>query len=366
VTLVELMIGIAIGLIGTIAIFSVMARFEGYKRTTTARTDAQENASFALFTLERQIRSAGSGYVQGLHYAVWGCALQAYADGAARVPLPSRLPTPFETWPPDVFAAPVLIRRATAAAGASDTLQVFGGNPSLRTFRSQVLVAGATPQLDSAFGIFADDYLLNSDGLGHCRLGTAATVHDDGTVELRPAQSPPTGFTGGSALDLGHDPLFALYGVADTPHQLLRYDLLQREPGAIAVADGIVLLRALYGIDSHASCTSVTARTDSGATADVIDDWVAAEGAWSYETLTADPLSACTAFARIKAIRIALVAQSQLPERADARALSSDVTLFADLATRGLSYRFSGDPQFRYVLAETTIPIRNAFISKQY
>ena len=45
-TLVELMVGVLIGLIGTVVIFQVFAVSEGQKRTTTGGSDAQQNGVF--------------------------------------------------------------------------------------------------------------------------------------------------------------------------------------------------------------------------------------------------------------------------------------------------------------------------------
>ena len=60
-TLVEIMVGVLIGLIGTVVIFQVFAVSEGQKRTTTGAGDAQQNGVFALFQVERDLRTAGFG-----------------------------------------------------------------------------------------------------------------------------------------------------------------------------------------------------------------------------------------------------------------------------------------------------------------
>lgn len=60
-TLVEIMIGLLIGLIGIVIIMQTFAVSEGFKRTATSGTDAQVNGSIALYLLEREIRLAGYG-----------------------------------------------------------------------------------------------------------------------------------------------------------------------------------------------------------------------------------------------------------------------------------------------------------------
>ncbi|MGB8856654.1 MAG: prepilin-type N-terminal cleavage/methylation domain-containing protein, partial [Burkholderiales bacterium] len=52
-SLVEVMVGLLIGLLGTIVIFQVFSISEGQKRTTTSGNDANQSGVFALYTLER-------------------------------------------------------------------------------------------------------------------------------------------------------------------------------------------------------------------------------------------------------------------------------------------------------------------------
>ena len=60
-SLVELMVAVVIGLIGTVVMFQVFAVSENQKRSTTSGNDAQQNGSIALFTLERDLRNSGHG-----------------------------------------------------------------------------------------------------------------------------------------------------------------------------------------------------------------------------------------------------------------------------------------------------------------
>lgn len=60
-SLVELMVAIVIGLIGTLVMFQVFAVSEGQKRTTASGGDAQQNGAIGLFTLERELRNSGHG-----------------------------------------------------------------------------------------------------------------------------------------------------------------------------------------------------------------------------------------------------------------------------------------------------------------
>jgi len=60
-SLIDVMVGMVISLLGTVIIFQVFAVSEGIKRTTTNGGDAQQNGSIVLFTMERQLKMAGYG-----------------------------------------------------------------------------------------------------------------------------------------------------------------------------------------------------------------------------------------------------------------------------------------------------------------
>ncbi len=61
-SLVDVMVGMVLGLIGTIIIFQVFEASERVKRTTVGGGDAQQNGAAALFALERGVRQARYGY----------------------------------------------------------------------------------------------------------------------------------------------------------------------------------------------------------------------------------------------------------------------------------------------------------------
>ena len=60
-TLVEIMVGMVIGMLGLIIMMQVFSLSEGQKRTTTGGGDAQSNGAIALFGLQRDLRQAGFG-----------------------------------------------------------------------------------------------------------------------------------------------------------------------------------------------------------------------------------------------------------------------------------------------------------------
>lgn len=63
--LVEIMVGLAVGVISMAVVMQVYSGFENQKRATTSGSDAQSNASVALYLMEREIKMAGNGMTEG-------------------------------------------------------------------------------------------------------------------------------------------------------------------------------------------------------------------------------------------------------------------------------------------------------------
>src|SRR5690349_20301891 len=106
-TLIELMIGVAIGLLASLAVTHVLVNSEGQKRSTTTGSDAQVNGALALSTLQRSLQPAGYGFAAAP--ATLGCTLTATFGGAAVAGMPAVL-------------APVVI--TDGASGMPDSITV--------------------------------------------------------------------------------------------------------------------------------------------------------------------------------------------------------------------------------------------------
>ncbi|MBB6244770.1 PilW family protein [Rhodanobacter sp. MP1X3] len=367
-SLIELMVGIVVSIICTLAIMAAFAVYEGHKRTTSSGDDAQQNGSYSLYALERQIRSAGSGLVQGSRYSVLGCAINAASGATALLPATS-LPAPFATsgWPLTTLAFPVLI--AGGGATTPDVIGVISGNPAQQVFKVGVTSTTATTVVvGNSFGFLASDYVLGTMPNGSCTIGQLAATPNPiptttTTLTLNTATSPSTGLTNAVNLfDLGRSPIFTLFGVDPATNSLVSFDLLQRATnggaGTIPIADGIVQLKTLYGIHDGTG--------PSGEPAFVVDNWVQPVGTtWGIAALTANTAAAQAAIAQIKAIRVAVVAQSRLPERSTDYVGKTTLTLFPDLAST-LQYSITTQTQFRYKVYDTTIPIHNALVTQTY
>ena len=104
-SLVEILVGVAIGLIGIVAIFQAVAVWSKHTSTTSAGGDAQVAGTLALFNIERDLKQAGHGFAKAAT-AVMGCNV-AFTDSA-----PARAFN-FGLRPVDI---------AASAGGAPDTI----------------------------------------------------------------------------------------------------------------------------------------------------------------------------------------------------------------------------------------------------
>jgi len=106
VTLIELMVGLAIGLLATLVIAQVLTVSEGRRRTTVSGSDAQVSGSLALYSVQREVEMSGYGVTTAV--AGLGCPIKAQKNGVDYT----------------FTLAPLLITQG--ANGAPDTLQMMG------------------------------------------------------------------------------------------------------------------------------------------------------------------------------------------------------------------------------------------------
>src|SRR5262245_5107717 len=81
-TLIELMIAILVGTFLVAGAFSVMAAFEGHKRSSTAYNDAAQAGNYGLYTIDKLVQSAGSGLQHYASIGSWGCGLNFVPGGS--------------------------------------------------------------------------------------------------------------------------------------------------------------------------------------------------------------------------------------------------------------------------------------------
>lgn len=371
-SLVELMVGMLVGLIGTMVIFQVFAVAEGQKRTTTSGGDASQSAAMALFSLERELRVAGQGFN---NKGLLGCPIRIYDDDSP--PPKSRL----------VSLVPAVI---TPGAGSlPDTLSIsyISGdvvNPPAALAAS--VTGNGTITVDSrGFDKIGDVMVISNLQAGQIRMVAGVPSHCTmfritglpvGSNQLDHAPVPatyvdpagvtkpvrlnhtagldnglaPAGLTypagvlddGGYVYNMGNAPLTAAtYSILN--NQLVRVDDMGSAT-PVQIADGIVQMKVLYGVDVNA------------------DNQISASE-WSNVS-PATPL----AWQRLFAVKLALVARSALKEKADPLTGLCKITethpqwYGAGPSGGDIDLRVDADPDwkcYRYKVFQTVVPIRN-------
>lgn len=146
-TLIELMVGLAIGLLATLAVTHVLVNSESQKRSATSGSDAQINGALALSAIQRTLGPAGYGFSS--LPAVIGCPLTAKFGGVAVANFPATL-------------APLTI--TDGASGAPDTIRVFASGKHSYSIPLRVVAPGYDPANPLANQSFAVSTIRGIDG----------------------------------------------------------------------------------------------------------------------------------------------------------------------------------------------------------
>jgi type IV pilus assembly protein PilW len=372
-TLVELMVAVAIGMALILAMTLMMARFETGRRSLTSVNDASQGGAYVTYALDRLLRSAGSGYVQGWRGA-FGCKLAAARGGAAVLPRASAFPAPFATVPQDVMLAPVVVH-AGAGTDGSDVIAVTTGSSGMGESPMPVTANSATAtnlRVPATVGVRGNDLVLVYDGGADCMVQQVTSPFTGGaTQDLNFSGTYAVASVGAAALAnmytatsvtgnpawvsmLGNEttnrPSFQLIGVGDNA-TLVAHDMLRLDGSdtPVAVADGVGDLRVRYGLDTNAD--------------NVVDTWADPGVApWNAATLQSG-VAARNALRQIIALRIAVAVRSSQPERTVQS--PATLTMFPDLAaalqaTRTLS---SDEQLLRWRVLDFTVPLRNVLLA---
>jgi type IV pilus assembly protein PilW len=387
-TLIELMVAMVIGLGITLAISSVLIASENHKRTTTSTNDAQQTGSYGYYALDKALRGAGSGIAESAFptdVGVLGCHLNAGAifPRAAANPFPQ----PFAGFLAGVTntlnVAPVLIGQQQSQDGVSDVIMVMSGSGSAGGVSRQITGGGTatTAILDNTVGFANNDLLLVSQsGVPDCLMEQVVTIASP-TLNLAGTYYTATAATTTMAALAGNTssyvtPIgnaaannvqFLLFGL-DTNRTLYSYDLLQNlnlvggvgAEAAQAIADGVVQMNALYGIDT----------TGAG----IQNAWAGpGDAGWDINTVMNSPAK----MKQILSVRIALVVRGAYYDLNGGTPTAPNpvspptLTIFNGLKNgpggTGTSLAQvinlnATDQQFRYRIFEFTVPLRNMLL----
>ena len=390
-TIIELMVGLVVGMLLALAVFGIMAVAEGQRRSTTSVNTLSLDGQFAMQMLDKWVRSAGTGYTQSASYA-FGCELLATKGSTQVLPRTATLPAPFASVVPgtaNIFRlAPVVILPDQTTpgddnGGTSDVLVVMGsgsGGGGIPV-TSSASPDSAALNLSNTLNFSASDLVLVADkqttstGVSPCMVTQVATGVTGGTATALSLTgdyyassvngTSITSFTSDAvAINLGNvtngnPPQFLVLGVGDYS-TLYSYDLLQTSDDPLTpVATGVLEMKALYGLD-----------TDGDGK---VDTWVKPSGSYAPSVLLAGTTTAAETLQQIMAIKVGLILRTPLAEKVESGKVitaASSISLFSDVvvsSTDSTSLKYtrsltSTEQTYRFRTVEATIPVRNAII----
>lgn len=336
-SLVELMVGLVIGLLATLAISQAMSVFEGQKRGTTGTADAQTSGGIALYNISRELKQAGYPLMPagqpGVVDSPLECTNITYnASGVTSI-------------------TPVSITNGVASPGvnASDTITIrYGNSPSGGSPTTLDSRLGNVATVRNNLGCQVNDVVLMTNGID-CTLtrATALTNVEPFSVTMQD-----------SIGDLGSD--FSCLGRWDEVTYRVNNGNLERN-GTAVVAD-IINLQAQYGISNTADSNTII-------------QWVEPTGAtWGVPSVANRN--------RIKAVRLAVVARNpQIDSTVVTAACNSTnftgLCAWQDVPVGGAISVASPAPaidlssadanwgRYHYRVFETIIPMRNVVWSRE-
>lgn len=337
-TLVELLVGMIVGIATIWAIMQSYKTYEGQRRTTGSTSDTINNGQYAVYQLERDIMNGGWGFQFG-RFGI-GCSLTTKGAYAASNTIPTDA---YPASPSDLaqgVMAPVLI--VSGGSTAPDALRIMYGTAPSSVPRTGGYV-GDTFQPSSMFDFFQGElYLLQSSAGGTCQLAQMTNNPTDGAIALKDGTGPCGPNIGGcvnnsafnattklSSADyvakLGSLVInsYVIHAPDDKRGAALEqtiavlgtsFDNTSTDAGTplsgspyisnsttkaltTALVPDVVNLKAQYGLDTN--------KTDR---VSVVDSWVDATGDYAPSKINT------TIAQQIRAIRFALVVRSPLPE----------------------------------------------------
>ncbi len=362
-SLVEVMVAMVIGMLAILVISTAGTTFEAQRRTTTTKSDSQQNGLLAFNAIEADARNAGYGLVMN---GMLACSNMIYYEKGMGAPASAPI-------------APVVI--TDGGGGASDTLVLTGatstiaGTPSILTANMATATADASVNNSTGMTIDQDVYLvalpLPSPGTGTVQMPCArlaSTSSASSPVAIYNSSSTTFFPVGGYPANMGYviDIGSGLNGAAgflrtqylvDANRNLVSQDVshINYVSASGVIASNIVNMQAQYGV--------APANVQPGAASPAVNCWTDASGT-ACNPASGDWANPSPAdIMRIKAIRLAVVARSTLSEKPSVPGGPCDTTQAAPTSwSGGPAIDLSGDPNwkcYRYTVYQTIIPLRN-------
>ena len=353
-SLVEIMVGLVVGLLATLVIVNVLTVFEKQKRATTGNSDAQTNGAIALYNLQRDIQLAGYGLpVYDTGFTPYRCGTENNAT-VANVTTYDHDNNPGT---PVIGLSPIVL--IDGAAGATDTLAIRAG--ATATGGISVVMRNIngsnTALVDTNMGCQVGDaaLMISTDDNARCRMRRVTGAVAGGTSIVF---SP--NLDAGDAIEAGHTlaclgPWNEYRYTVNANRELTRSGTVVAgvpSADAIPIVSDVVSLQAQYGISATPNSTIVT-------------QWVEPTGAWSN-------INNVDNRNRIKAVRVAIIARNGQIETQAVTAACSSLTAAAPTGlcawagtaaspapAISLVAADANWARYRYRVYESIIPMRN-------
>lgn len=342
-SLVEIMVGMVMGVLGMIVILQMMTLFEGQKRTTTGGDDAQNSTAISMHVLQQDIEQAGYGFSEP---GLLGCNVFL---GGAVVPL-----------------APVIINPAFAIIPAGDAntdrlLITYGNSNSIAEGNVITAQAGVvySVQLPSSFTL-NDRVIAAGSPCGNLVVDRISVAPAVGVQTVMVASGVAVTIPG-TLYNLGQSPQILAYAIRNGNLTVCDYTVNNCGNAALVnnptvwmpIAKDIVSLRAEYGRD-----TATLVRTQAQINA-ITNATVPPTPTPNYIVNTFDqntPNTSC-GWIRTSAVRLVLVARGQYEK---ANTITAQQPVWNGSVTAPINLIADADWQhYRYKLLETIVPIRN-------
>lgn len=400
-TIIELMVGMVIGLLATVVIMQTFSSFEGNKRSTTGIADAQTNGSIGLYMIQRELQFAGYGipavsgimpemsvtadkavfkdyndqYEAGVSQAAIA-ALQATAEAAAKAKYNNQLaqdaitvaegkiysalkcnPAPTLMMDDDAnpatpnVAVDIITPVAITNGANSDTILLRYGT----TNRGAIAVsitgppAGTNVPINNNMGCRNNDVVLVTKNSNAPDNDTTCTATRVTTTNAALTAGPFNTIAVTNAAGMQQNNRFACLGQVMVARFGVNADNQLTKNNQPVISE-IVSLQAQYGVAATAN-------------SEIVSQWVnATGGTWAAPTVANRN--------RIKAVRVAIVARNNLLEKTQVTVPCSSLTaanptgLCAWPGTAAspapqINLANADWQNYRYRVYEVMIPLRN-------
>lgn len=354
-TLIELMVGLVLGMLTVLVITQVLALAEGKRRAITMGGDAQINGSLSLFALQRDIQQAGYGAAASPD--ALGCPVKRKFDASGTAAT--------------FTLAPVVIADG-GDSGAPDTVTILQSNTP--NFSTPMLLMGNHTQTDDHFTVSSS---LNAS-VGNLMIAVPKTQSTDVGCALFSVTSDTSAAT--TTLSGTNVPHVAGAGALTKWNQSAVFPTAGYEAGSYLLNMGSMVLRT-YSIDQLSLKTDDFTSTSTAVTSSVLYPQIVNLQAFYGKDTNNDGIvdtydtvlpTTSAGWMQVLTIRIAVVARSNQYEKdrvtraAPLWDVGSVSTFSPTPATCGASKCFSLKidhvtewEHYRYKVYDTIVPLRN-------